>query len=117
MYIFTFRRSFRRYRAEFVDYLVSLPLLSLAVGFFSLLMSSGKKTVAGEWIPGPLGMGTELVGWSLVTFLWYAAAQVHASVSPDNETGAILTPVFLSTTFVQESVDKYLAKVVQQLPA
>ncbi|KAF4669020.1 Cystathionine, variant 2 [Perkinsus olseni] len=58
-------------------------------------MSSNGNTVAGEWIPGPLGMGTELV---------------HASVSPDNETGAILTPVFLSTTFVQESVDKYLAK-------
>ncbi|KAF4677091.1 Cystathionine [Perkinsus chesapeaki] len=58
-------------------------------------MSSDKKTVAGEWIPGPLGMGTELV---------------HSAVSPDNETGAILTPVFLSTTFVQESVDKYLAK-------
>ncbi|KAF4684382.1 Cystathionine, variant 2 [Perkinsus olseni] len=61
-------------------------------------MSSNGKTVAGEWIPGPLGMGTELV---------------HASVSPDNETGAILTPVFLSTTFVQESVDKYLAKASQ----
>ncbi|EER11572.1 hypothetical protein Pmar_PMAR011013, partial [Perkinsus marinus ATCC 50983] len=58
-------------------------------------MSSGKETIAGEWIPGPLGMGTELV---------------HASVAPDNETGAILTPLFLSTTFVQESVDKYLAK-------
>jgi cystathionine beta-lyase/cystathionine gamma-synthase len=31
-------------------------------------------------------------------------------VSPNDETGAILTPVFMSTTFVQESVDKYLAK-------
>ncbi|KAF4704418.1 Cystathionine [Perkinsus olseni] len=62
-------------------------------------MPSDNPTVTGEWIPGPLGMGTELV---------------HASVSPDNETGAILTPVFLSTTFVQESVDKYLAKASQQ---
>merc|ERR550539_46509 len=35
---------------------------------------------------------------------------VHAAVSPDEKTGAILTPLFLSTTFVQESVDKYLAK-------
>jgi len=35
---------------------------------------------------------------------------VHAAVSPDNETGAILTPLFLSTTFTQESVEKYLHK-------
>jgi len=35
---------------------------------------------------------------------------VHAAVSPDKETGAILTPLFLSTTFCQESVEKYLAK-------
>lgn len=33
---------------------------------------------------------------------------VHGGVSPDEKTGAILTPVYLSTTFVQESVDKYL---------
>merc|ERR1719313_2594403 len=35
---------------------------------------------------------------------------VHAAVSPDKETGAILTPLFLSTTFTQESVEKYLDK-------
>lgn len=35
---------------------------------------------------------------------------VHAAVSPEEKTGAILTPVFLSTTFVQESVEKYLEK-------
>jgi len=35
---------------------------------------------------------------------------VHAAVSPDEKTGAILTPLFLSTTFTQESVEKYLAK-------
>jgi cystathionine beta-lyase/cystathionine gamma-synthase len=35
---------------------------------------------------------------------------VHAAVSPDEATGAILTPLFLSTTFTQESVEKYLAK-------
>jgi len=35
---------------------------------------------------------------------------VHGGVSPCPETGAILTPVYLSTTFVQESVDKYLDK-------
>lgn len=35
---------------------------------------------------------------------------VHGGVSPCPESGAILTPVYLSTTFVQESVDKYLDK-------
>lgn len=35
---------------------------------------------------------------------------VHAGVSPDPKTGAILTPVCMSTTFVQESVEEYLAK-------
>lgn len=33
---------------------------------------------------------------------------VHGGVCPDEKTGAILTPVYMSTTFVQESVDKYL---------
>ena len=32
---------------------------------------------------------------------------VHGGVTPNEETGAVLTPVFMSTTFVQESVDKY----------
>jgi cystathionine beta-lyase/cystathionine gamma-synthase len=36
--------------------------------------------------------------------------QVHAGVTPDPVTGAILTPVYQSTTFVQDSVDEYLAK-------
>merc|ERR1719272_1634699 len=35
---------------------------------------------------------------------------VHAAVSPDEKSGAILTPLFLSTTFVQDSVEDYLAK-------
>lgn len=35
---------------------------------------------------------------------------VHAAVEPEQKSGAILTPLFLSTTFVQESVDKYLDK-------
>merc|ERR1719284_1452943 len=35
---------------------------------------------------------------------------VHAAVSPEQESGAILTPLYLSTTFIQESVEKYLAK-------
>jgi cystathionine beta-lyase/cystathionine gamma-synthase len=35
---------------------------------------------------------------------------VHGGVTPCEKTGAILTPVFLSTTFVQDSVDTYLDK-------
>jgi len=35
---------------------------------------------------------------------------VHAGVSPDEKTGAILTPIMQSTTFVQSSIDEYLAK-------
>lgn len=40
----------------------------------------------------------------------FKTRQVHAGVSPDPTTGAILTPIYQSTTYVQESVDKYLAK-------
>jgi cystathionine gamma-lyase len=35
---------------------------------------------------------------------------VHGGVRPDPVTGAILTPVYQSTTFVQESIDQYCAK-------
>merc|ERR1719379_843136 len=35
---------------------------------------------------------------------------VHAAVEPEEKSGAILTPLILSTTFVQESVEKYLDK-------
>merc|ERR1719506_3390964 len=47
-----------------------------------------------NWIPD-VSMDTQLV---------------HGGVKPNDETGAVLTPVYLSTTFTQESVDKYLAK-------
>jgi cystathionine gamma-lyase len=40
----------------------------------------------------------------------FTTKQVHAGVTPDPVTGAILTPVYQSTTFVQDSVDEYLAK-------
>ncbi len=40
----------------------------------------------------------------------FRTKQVHAGVTPDPETGAILTPIFQSTTFVQESVDTYMEK-------
>jgi cystathionine gamma-lyase len=50
---------------------------------------------AGDWINKPLKEDTVFV---------------HAGVSPDPKTGAILTPVAMSTTFVQESVEQYLEK-------
>lgn len=36
--------------------------------------------------------------------------QIHAGVTPDPVTGAILTPIHQSTTFVQDSVDEYMSK-------
>ncbi len=35
--------------------------------------------------------------------------QIHAGVTPDPGTGAVLTPIHQSTTFVQPSVDEYMA--------
>ena len=40
----------------------------------------------------------------------FSTRQVHAGVTPDPTTGAILTPIYQSTTYVQNSVDEYLAK-------
>ncbi|MCJ7556876.1 MAG: PLP-dependent aspartate aminotransferase family protein [Gammaproteobacteria bacterium] len=40
----------------------------------------------------------------------FTTKQIHAGVTPDPVTGAILTPIYQTTTYVQESVDKYLAK-------
>lgn len=40
----------------------------------------------------------------------FRTKQVHGGVEPDPVTGAILTPIYQSTTFVQESVDDYLGK-------
>ena len=40
----------------------------------------------------------------------FTTKQIHAGVTPDTVTGSILTPIYQSTTFVQESVDKYLSK-------
>lgn len=52
------------------------------------------RAKSGTWIPD-VSIDTQVV---------------HGGVNPNAETGAILTPVFLSTTFVQESVEKYLEK-------
>jgi cystathionine beta-lyase/cystathionine gamma-synthase len=40
----------------------------------------------------------------------FRTKQVHAGVEPDPVTGAILTPIYQSTTFVQESVDDYMGR-------
>ena len=40
----------------------------------------------------------------------FKTREVHAGVSPDPVTGAILTPIYQATTYVQESVDDYMAK-------
>jgi len=40
----------------------------------------------------------------------FTTKQIHAGVEPDPLTGAILTPVYQSTTFVQSSVDEYMGK-------
>jgi cystathionine gamma-lyase len=40
----------------------------------------------------------------------FTTKQVHAGVVPDPITGSILTPIYQTTTFVQDSVDEYLAK-------
>ncbi|CAH2560241.1 trans-sulfuration enzyme family protein [Cardinium endosymbiont of Oedothorax gibbosus] len=42
--------------------------------------------------------------------LQVATEVVHAGVSPESHTGAILTPIFQSSVFVQESIETYLAK-------
>jgi cystathionine gamma-lyase len=40
----------------------------------------------------------------------FTTRQIHAGVTPDPTSGAILTPIYQSTTFVQDSVDEYLNK-------
>jgi cystathionine beta-lyase/cystathionine gamma-synthase len=40
----------------------------------------------------------------------FKTRQIHAGVTPDPTTGAILTPIYQSTTYVQPSVDEYLSK-------
>ena len=61
-------------------------------------VSSKPRTMAtksGEWGDNELGQQTK---------------SVHGGVNPDPTTGAILTPIYYSTTFIQESVEKYLEK-------
>ena len=39
----------------------------------------------------------------------FRTKQIHAGVTPDPTTGNILTPIHQSTTFVQPSIDDYMA--------
>lgn len=40
----------------------------------------------------------------------FSTRQIHSGVEPDPVTGSIVTPIYQTTTYVQESVDQYLAK-------
>ena len=40
----------------------------------------------------------------------FSTKQIHDGVVPDPQTGSILTPIYQTTTYVQDSVDEYLAK-------
>lgn len=40
----------------------------------------------------------------------FTTKQIHAGVTPDPLTGSILTPIYQTTTYVQDSVDDYLGK-------
>jgi len=40
----------------------------------------------------------------------FSTRQIHAGVEPDPLTGSILTPIYQTTTYVQDSVDEYMAK-------
>ncbi len=50
------------------------------------------------------------IGGGIGSSMEFSTEQIHAGVEPDPVTGAILTPIYQSTTFVQPSVDEYLAK-------
>jgi len=64
------------------------------IGSLSFRNARKSSSKADNWIPN-VSFETELV---------------HGNIKPDPITGSILTPVTISTTFVQESVDQYLAK-------
>jgi len=40
----------------------------------------------------------------------FSSRQIHAGVEPDPVTGSILTPIYQTTAYVQDSVDSYLSK-------
>merc|ERR1719460_3294220 len=58
-------------------------------------LSTKAQPQSGTWISKELGYDTKLV---------------HAAVEPDPQSGAILTPIFQSTTYIQESIEQYLER-------
>ena len=44
------------------------------------------------------------------TFMRFTTRQIHSGVTPDPATGSLLTPIYQTTTYVQPSIDEYLAK-------
>ena len=40
----------------------------------------------------------------------FSTRQIHSGVTPDPVTGSILTPIYQTTAYVQDSVDEYLSK-------
>mmetsp|Transcript_103556 Transcript_103556/g.194929 ORF Transcript_103556/g.194929 Transcript_103556/m.194929 type:complete len:435 (-) Transcript_103556:78-1382(-) len=74
------------------------PLAEALAGHARPKSTAVAATQAGTWMEGQLDS------------LKQDTSLVHSAVTPDGRTGAVLTPLFLSTTFVQDSVEKYLAK-------
>ena len=75
-------------------------------------MSSSNKKLKTEADPPPArprvaahGSGT----WAKADGYGFATDLVHGTLKPDEKTGAILTPIFQSTTFVQPSIEEYLS--------
>ena len=68
---------------------------------------SGTRSVPLRMLPS----ASLRIGPSKVTApMKFKTREVHAGVSPDPVTGAILTPIYQSTTYVQESVESYMSK-------
>jgi len=70
------------------------PVAAAAIGAIRC-KSSAALPKSGTWIDRELGYDTKLV---------------HAAVNPDPISGAILTPIFQSTTYIQDSIEQYLEK-------
>lgn len=69
-------------------------------------MAQITKNLKSNKPEGSVGSGT----WGSTNSVGLNTGLVHAGVAPDPTTGAILTPIFQSTTYIQDSIDQYLAK-------
>jgi len=68
------------------------------------------RSISGSFVEQPAYIQPKTGEWVQGAELGLATKAVHAGVAPDEKTGAILTPLYQSTTFVQESVGDYLKK-------